>query len=88
MYIINQTCEKNINFRAVEGFENVSATTTYCTTSSCNKVAGKTAGLELAVASSGGASDSDSDNDPVAEDSHAVNLVINLSIFILPRLFL
>ena len=88
MFIRNETCEENINFSAVEGFDNVSATTTYCTTSSCNKVAGKTTGLELAVASSGGASDGDTDNDPAAEGSDAVDLVINLSIFILPRIFL
>jgi hypothetical protein len=36
---------------AVEGYSNVMADTTYCTSSSCNKGAGKTTGLGMAVAS-------------------------------------
>lgn len=38
-------------FSAVEGYTNVNAATTYCSSSSCNKVGGTAAGLSVAITS-------------------------------------
>lgn len=58
---------------AVEGYSNVMAKTSICSTSSCNKVAGSTDNLVTAVAGSApaGGSSSDGENDTAAEGDDA-----------------
>jgi len=69
---------------AVEGYENVMAKTTICSTSSCNKVAGATDNLVTAVAGSApaGGATADGENDAAADseepapDSSALSAVV------------
>ena len=63
--------------RAVEGYTNVMATTSYCTSSSCNKAAGKTSGLSI-----GSGSSVDPVVDETVDDSGAQILFISFSMII------
>ena len=58
----------------MEGTENVYATATYCTSSSCNKANGKTTGLQVAIETADGGDGDDNDTD----GSGAVNVIINI----------
>ena len=72
VYSMTRGCSKDpsgTTSTAVEGFTNVESTTTVCTSSSCNKVNGKTGGLILANADSSSPDPVDETDDEAEEEA-------------------
>ena len=84
VYSMTRGCSKDpsgITSTAVEGFTNVESTTTVCTSSSCNKVNGKTGGLILANADSSSpdpVEEADDEAEEEAEDAGEEEVVVEV----------